>query len=98
LVALEAAACGLPVVASAVGGLTTLVEDGRTGLLIDSRDPGDWAAAVDYVLDDPTRAATWSASAAVRARTYTWSLAAGRLRRLYGDLAAQSSLVECGAT
>ena len=98
LVALEAAACGLPVVASAVGGLTTLVEDGRTGLLIDSRDPGDWAAAVDYVLDDPTRAATWSAGAAVRARTYTWSLAAGRLRRLYGDLAAQSSLVECGAT
>ena len=46
LVALEAAACGTPVVASAVGGLTTLVDDGRTGFLVDDADPGAFAAAV----------------------------------------------------
>ena len=46
LVALEAAACGTPVVASAVGGLTSLVDDGVTGYLVDSRDPGDYAAPI----------------------------------------------------
>ena len=44
LVALEAAACGTPVVAAAVGGLRTLVDDGRTGFLVDGRDPADFAA------------------------------------------------------
>ena len=44
LVALEAAACGVPVVAAAVGGLTTLVDDGRTGFLVEGRDPADYAA------------------------------------------------------
>ncbi|MEO5964324.1 MAG: glycosyltransferase, partial [Candidatus Limnocylindrales bacterium] len=43
LVALEAAACGTPVVAAAVGGLQSLVDDGVTGFLVDSRDPADYA-------------------------------------------------------
>jgi D-inositol-3-phosphate glycosyltransferase len=97
LVALEAAACGTPVIAAAVGGLTTLVEPDRTGMLIDSRDPDAWAAAVDRILGDASLAAAMSIRGAEAARSYTWSVAAGRLRRLYGDLAAQSSLVECGA-
>src|SRR5213076_8036 len=46
LVALEAAACGTPVVAAAVGGLTTLVDDGRTGYLVEGRDPADFARSV----------------------------------------------------
>ena len=46
LVALEAAACGTPVVASAVGGLTTLVDHGHTGYLVDDPDPVAYAAAV----------------------------------------------------
>jgi D-inositol-3-phosphate glycosyltransferase len=95
LVALEAAACGTPVVAAAVGGLRTLVEDGRTGFLVEGRDPDAFAAATDELLADPALAAAMGADAAARARTFTWSTTAGRLRRLYADLTVRS-LVECG--
>jgi D-inositol-3-phosphate glycosyltransferase len=94
LVALEAAACGIPVVASAVGGLTTLVDHGRTGFLVDSRDPERFAEAAARVLDDPVLARTMGAAGAARARTYTWSTTAGRLRRIYGDVTSRA-LVDC---
>ncbi|MGD9798837.1 MAG: glycosyltransferase [Acidimicrobiia bacterium] len=94
LVALEAAACGTPVVAAAVGGLTTLVEHGTTGYLVEGRDPGPFAALARRVLADPELAAGMSRAAAARARGYTWSTAAGRLRRLYGDLTSRSP-VDC---
>jgi len=90
LVALEAAACGTPVVAAAVGGLTTLVDHGVSGLLVDDRRPESYAAALSRVLDDPGAAARMSAAAAERARDYTWSTTAARLRRLYADLTARS--------
>lgn len=95
LVALEAAACGVPVVAAAVGGLTTIIEDGRTGLLIDDRDPARFAAAVDALLASPDLAARMGEAASARAANYTWSLTAARLRRVYADVASRS-LVECG--
>ncbi|MBW3668403.1 MAG: glycosyltransferase [Actinobacteria bacterium] len=94
LVALEAAACGTPVVAAAVGGLRTLVEDGRTGFLVEGRNPEDYAACVNRLLDAPLLAAEMGTAAAERARGYTWSVAAARLRRLYGELTARA-LVEC---
>jgi D-inositol-3-phosphate glycosyltransferase len=94
LVALEAAACGTPVVAAAVGGLTSLVDDGRTGYLIEGRSPSDFADALARILTDPIHAADLGRRAAIRARSYTWSIAAGRLRRLYADLTARQ-LVEC---
>ena len=56
LVALEAAACGTPVVASAVGGLTTLVDHGHTGFLVEEPDPAAYAAAVRRVFDEPLAA------------------------------------------
>jgi D-inositol-3-phosphate glycosyltransferase len=86
LVALEAAACGIPVVASAVGGLQSLVDDGDTGFLIERRDPALFATALARILDDPLLAASMSVAAAERAKRYTWGFAAARLRRLYGDL------------
>jgi len=86
LVALEAGACGTPVVAAAVGGLRTLVDDGVTGLLIDNREPADFAAAVASILETPRLATAMSVAAAERARQYTWSTTAARLRRLYADL------------
>jgi len=94
LVALEAAACGTPVVAAAVGGLATIVEDGTTGLLIEGRDPAAFADAIAGLLADPARARAVGAAAAARARGYTWSTAAARLRRVYADL-TQRQLVDC---
>ena len=94
LVALEAAACGTPVVAAAVGGLRTLVEHGRTGFLVEGRDPEVFAAFADQILTEPALATALSAQAAQRARGYTWSTTAARLRRIYGDLTVRS-LVDC---
>jgi D-inositol-3-phosphate glycosyltransferase len=94
LVALEAAACGTPVVAAAVGGLATIVEDGETGVLMDGREPLEYATAVSDLLTDPARARAMGAAAAARARGYTWSTAAARLRRVYADL-TQRQLVDC---
>lgn len=96
LVALEAAACGTPVVAAAVGGLRTLVEHGRTGLLVSGREPRAFAAATAEILDRPALAASLAQAAAERARGYTWSTAAARLRRIYVDL-ANRALVDCAA-
>ncbi|MCU1498136.1 MAG: mshA [Acidimicrobiales bacterium] len=96
LVALEAAACGTPVVAAAVGGLRTLVDHGRTGLLVDGRDPAAFAAATAEILNRPGYAVALGRAAADRARGYTWSTAAARLRRIYVDLATRS-LVDCAA-
>jgi D-inositol-3-phosphate glycosyltransferase len=95
LVALEAAACGTPVVAAAVGGLRTLVEDGVTGFLVDGRDPADYADRIGLILGDPLLATDLGRAASVRACDYTWSTAAARLRRLYADISARA-LVECG--
>ena len=89
LVALEAAACGTPVVAAAVGGLTSIVVDGETGFLVDSRDPGAFSAPIARLLADPAFAAARGAAAEQRSRAYAWSMTAARLRRLFNDLAAR---------
>jgi D-inositol-3-phosphate glycosyltransferase len=90
LVALEAAACGTPVVAADVGGLRTLVDHGRTGFLVDGRDADRYAALTERILVDPALAEALSAQAALRARDFTWSTAAGRLRRIYADITARA--------
>jgi D-inositol-3-phosphate glycosyltransferase len=94
LVALEAAACGTPVVAAAVGGLRTLVDHGRTGFLVEGRAPATFAAYAGEILANPMLSAELSANAAERARRYTWPMAAAQLRGLYAELTARS-LVEC---
>jgi D-inositol-3-phosphate glycosyltransferase len=94
LVALEAAACGTPVVAASVGGLRSLVDDAHTGFLVEGRDPADYAAPVTLLLDEAQLAAEMGLSASARSRRYSWSTTAGRLRRLYGDLVARG-LVRC---
>lgn len=94
LVALEAAACGTPVVAAAVGGLRTLVNHGDTGFLVEGRDPAVYAAYIEEILGNPALARDLSTTAARRSRDFTWSTAAARLRRVYADLTARE-LVDC---
>ena len=92
LVALEAAACGTPVVAANVGGLRLLVDDGVTGFLVDERDPAAYASLLDRVLqcEDPEM----RTQAVARSAGYRWDIAAARLRRHYDDLTARAT-VKC---
>lgn len=93
LVALESSACGTPVVASDVGGLTTLIEEGVTGYLIGERDEAEWANVVEHALD-VDRATAMSNAAVLRARQYTWRRAGESLAAIIEQLAAES-LVRC---
>lgn len=93
LVALEAAACGTPVVANAVGGLLTIVEHGRTGFLVADRQPDVFARHIADILDDSELATRMSVNAAERALNYTWGFAAARLRRTYADLTSRDRVV-----
>ena len=94
LVALEAAACGVPVVASSVGGLQNLVEDGKTGLLIEGWDPVVYAQVIDYLLSNPFKSTEIALNAVDKAQAYTWGQTAGRLQEIYQSVLSKT-LVEC---
>src|SRR5690606_72131 len=83
LVAVEAQASGTPVVAAAVGGLTTVVADGSSGLLVDSHDANDWAAVLQRVLCDERLRTHLSAGALEQARSFSWELTADRTLDVY---------------
>jgi D-inositol-3-phosphate glycosyltransferase len=90
LVALEAAACGTPVIASAVGGLQTLVDDHLTGWLIPDRNPVAYANRLRLLFADPDLARSMGAAAAARARRYAWSETAARVADAFADLASRT--------
>lgn len=90
LVALEAMASGRPVVASAVGGLLSLVDDGATGVLVTDREVNSFAHALRRVIDSPALARDMGAAAHDRSRRYTWNSAAMRLRRIYAEVSART--------
>lgn len=98
LVALEAQSLGTPVVAAAVGGLTEIVEDGVTGVLVPDRDPLHYAQAIGSMLNDPGCRARMGAAARVRAARYTWGRAVDRLLAIYDRLtdAARPAAWPCG--
>ena len=83
LVALEAQACGTPVVATAVGGLRTAVADGISGSLVDGHDPRAWSAVISRLLADPARRITLSLGAMKHASNFGWDLAARRTLDVY---------------
>lgn len=96
LVAAEAMACGTPVVATDVGGLSELIHDGVTGVLVPDRDPATWAAAIDDLVERPLARAAMAGAAAIAGKGYAWSTTAARLRRVYADLATARVPARCG--
>jgi D-inositol-3-phosphate glycosyltransferase len=72
LVALEAQACGTPVVASAVGGLRTAVADGISGVLVDGHDPRAWSSVLARLLQEPQRRVLLSMGALEHASHFGW--------------------------
>jgi D-inositol-3-phosphate glycosyltransferase len=85
LVALEAQACGTPVVAAAVGGLVTAVRDGESGVLVDGHDPGDWARVLDNLLAAPAYRRVLSEGAVAHAAGFSWDRTAEGLLRVYRE-------------
>ena len=83
LVAAEAQASGTPVVASAVGGLRTVVQDGVTGRLVPSHDPSHWAEALAALLADDAGRAALGAGARRAGRQLGWDAAAGQVLKVY---------------
>jgi D-inositol-3-phosphate glycosyltransferase len=99
LVAIEAQACGTPVVAAAVGGLVAAVQDGASGALIDGHAPSDWAKVLGSLLADPGRRAELANGAVAHARNFSWNHTACGLLAAYRDALAahRDRLVACSA-
>ena len=83
LVAAEAQATGTPVVAAAVGGLTTVVRHERSGLLVDGHEPGVWADALRRVIQDDALRARLEVGALEQARQFAWEHTAARTLEVY---------------
>jgi D-inositol-3-phosphate glycosyltransferase len=83
LVALEAQACGTPVVAASVGGLRTAVADGRSGLLVDDHHPWSWACAIGDLLDSPRLLDELSSGAVRHAAGFGWPSTAAAMLDVY---------------
>jgi glycosyltransferase involved in cell wall biosynthesis len=90
IVPLEAMACGVPVVAAAVGGLTDTVVDGVTGLLVRPHQPKELAARVRRLLDDPALGHAYGTAGHDRAvARYSWDRVAADTLRAYHKLVPQ---------
>ena len=86
LVALEAMACGTPVVVSRVGGLKTIVSSGETGYLVPWRCPESFAQRLDVLLSSPELRTAMGNAARARALNMDWGRVADRMLNCYGDL------------
>lgn len=89
LVAVEAQACGTPVIAASVGGLPVAVRDGATGYLIDGHDSRRYAEALARFAEQPSHAARLGAAAARHAAGFGWRTAAAATLGVYGQAIEQ---------
>lgn len=85
LVAIEAQACGTPVVAARVGGLATAVSDGVSGILVEGHDPLDYADAFQAILSDPELRESMSQKAVRHAESFGWDITAERTLAVYRE-------------
>jgi len=83
LVAVEAQACGTPVIAASVGGLRTAVQDGVSGILVEGHDPADYAAALRRLLGSPELRGRLARGAVDHASRFGWSSTVDRLLNVY---------------
>jgi D-inositol-3-phosphate glycosyltransferase len=83
LVALEAQACGTPVVATAIGGLRTAVSDGISGSLVDGHDPKAWSAVISRLIAEPHRRLLLSMGAVEHASHFGWENTARKTLDVY---------------
>ena len=90
MVALEAMACGTPVIASDVGGLAFLVTHGRTGYRVPARDPAALASRITQLLSDEALRRRIGHRAACWAESYAWSRIAERIEALYGEIIGET--------
>jgi D-inositol-3-phosphate glycosyltransferase len=86
MVALEAMACGTPVIASEVGGLAYLVKDGETGFTIPDQEPDMLCEKISWLLNDRDLHATMSQQAVEYAQDYAWEKIAKQIVDVYEDL------------
>jgi D-inositol-3-phosphate glycosyltransferase len=86
LVALEAQACGTPVVGAATGGLRTVIRDGESGFLVNGRRPSDYADRIIAILADPKLHARMSRAAVRHAGGFSWDATAADIRGVYREL------------
>jgi D-inositol-3-phosphate glycosyltransferase len=97
LVALEAMACGIPVVAARVGGLSATVRDGENGYLVPWRDPAVFAERIGALLRDPSLRGRMGRAARVTAERFTWAGVSQRLEDLYVRLLQTRAATACHA-
>ena len=90
LVALEAQACGTPVVATAVGGLRTAVADGISGVLVDGHDPKAWSSVISRLLQEPQRRVLLSMGAIEHASHFGWDATARGTLDIYDQVITQT--------
>jgi D-inositol-3-phosphate glycosyltransferase len=91
LVAMEAQACGTPVVAASVGGLRTAVRDGYSGVLVDSHDPGEYARAVRDLIAAPQALARLRHGAREHASRFSWTATVDSLLQLYTAVTTEAA-------
>ena len=90
LVALEAQACGTPVVATAVGGLRTAIADGISGVLVDGPDPKAWSSVIARLLNEPQRRVLLSMGAIEHASHFGWDATARGTLDIYDRVITSS--------
>ena len=86
LVALEAQACGTPVIATAVGGLRTAVADGISGVLVDGHDPKAWSSVLARLLQEPQRRVLLAVGAVEHASHFGWDATARGTLDIYDQV------------